>query len=89
MVRSGEATPVAWDDEVDEIIGGDLTAVLGYVTPASGVVISPVAWCGQTHGRGIDGRSGPERGTGARVNVRKAGRHLAGRERLLHTTPGS
>lgn len=34
---------VGWDNKVDEIIGGDLTAVLGYVTPASGVVISPVA----------------------------------------------
>ena len=32
-----------WSDAEDAIIGGDLTAALGYVTPAGGVVITPVA----------------------------------------------
>jgi Pyridoxamine 5'-phosphate oxidase len=35
--------PVSWPDSVDEIIGGDLTAALAYVTPAGGVVVTPVA----------------------------------------------
>jgi hypothetical protein len=34
---------VSWPDAADEIIGGDLTAVLGYLTPAGGVVLTPVA----------------------------------------------
>jgi hypothetical protein len=34
---------MSWSDEVDAIIGGDLTAGLAYVTPAGGVVITPVA----------------------------------------------
>src|SRR6267378_4310783 len=32
-----------WSEREDGIIGGDLTAALGYVTPAGGVVITPVA----------------------------------------------
>jgi hypothetical protein len=32
-----------WSDEVDEVLDGDLTTGLGYVTPAGGVVISAVA----------------------------------------------
>src|ERR671936_2611378 len=32
-----------WSDVDDEIIGGDLTAALGYVTPASGAVVTVVA----------------------------------------------
>jgi hypothetical protein len=35
--------PVSWSDDVDEILGGDLTAGLGYVTPAGGVVVMAVA----------------------------------------------
>jgi hypothetical protein len=35
--------PVAWSDEVDEIIAGDLTAALAYVTPAGGAVVTAVA----------------------------------------------
>jgi hypothetical protein len=32
-----------WSDEVDEILDGDLVAGLAYLTPARGVVISPIA----------------------------------------------
>jgi hypothetical protein len=32
-----------WSDVDDEIIGGDLTAALAYVTPAGGAVLTPVA----------------------------------------------
>jgi hypothetical protein len=35
--------PVSWPDQVDEIFGGDLTAALGYVTPARGTVVMAVA----------------------------------------------
>lgn len=32
----------SWTDEVDEILGGDQALLLGYVTPARGVVLTPV-----------------------------------------------
>ncbi len=32
-----------WSDEVDEILGGDLAAGFAYLTPAKGVVITPMA----------------------------------------------
>jgi hypothetical protein len=32
-----------WDDAVDELLAGDLTAALGYRTPAGGVVVQAVA----------------------------------------------
>jgi hypothetical protein len=35
--------PVAWSDEADEIIGGDLTAGVVYATPAGGAVVTAVA----------------------------------------------
>jgi hypothetical protein len=35
--------PVAWSDAADEIIGGDLTAGVAYVTPAGGAVVTAVA----------------------------------------------
>ena len=35
--------PVAWDDATDAILAGDLTAALGYRTPAGGVVVQAVA----------------------------------------------
>jgi hypothetical protein len=35
--------PVSWPDHVDEILGGDLTAALGYATPAQGAVVMAVA----------------------------------------------
>jgi hypothetical protein len=34
---------VHWPDDVDEIIAGDLTAALAYVTPAGGAVVTAVA----------------------------------------------
>src|SRR3954464_5453958 len=36
-------TPVQWPDEVDEVIGGDITAGVAYVTPAGGAVVTAVA----------------------------------------------
>ena len=35
-----------WDERVDEILGSDPTAVLAFVTPASGVVVTPVSTFG-------------------------------------------
>lgn len=35
--------PVAWDDDIDDVLGGDLTAALAYVTPAGGAVVTAVA----------------------------------------------
>src|SRR2546427_12787587 len=35
--------PVAWPDDVDRVIDGDLTAALSYVTPAGGAVVTAVA----------------------------------------------
>jgi len=35
--------PVTWSDAADEIIGGDLTAAVAYVTPAGGAVVTAVA----------------------------------------------
>jgi hypothetical protein len=37
---------VSWSDEVDEILGGDLAVGLAYLTPAKGVMISPMATLG-------------------------------------------
>jgi nitroimidazol reductase NimA-like FMN-containing flavoprotein (pyridoxamine 5'-phosphate oxidase superfamily) len=34
---------VTWDDEIDSVLAGDLTAALGYRTPAGGVVLVAVA----------------------------------------------
>jgi hypothetical protein len=34
---------VVWDDEIDSILGGDLTAALGYRTPAGGTIVVAVA----------------------------------------------
>ncbi|MEA2423547.1 MAG: hypothetical protein QOF55_2646 [Thermoleophilaceae bacterium] len=36
-------SPVQWPDEIDDVIGGDLTAALAYVTPAGGAVVTAVA----------------------------------------------
>ncbi len=35
-------TPL-WSDADDQMLGGDLTAALGYLTPAGVVVVTPVA----------------------------------------------
>ena len=40
------ATPVAWSDEVDDVLRGDITAAVAYVTPAGGAVVTAVAPCG-------------------------------------------
>jgi hypothetical protein len=37
------ASKLTWSDDVDAIIGGDVTAGLAYVTPAGGTVLSAVA----------------------------------------------
>ncbi len=37
---------VTWSDEVDEIMAGDLAVGLAYLTPAKGVLISPMATLG-------------------------------------------
>ena len=37
------APSVSWSDEVDEILGGDLAVGLAYLTPAKGVLITPMA----------------------------------------------
>ena len=34
---------ITWDDEVEKVLAGDLTAALGYRTPAGGVVVQAVA----------------------------------------------
>jgi hypothetical protein len=34
---------VSWPDEVDDVLGGDLTAALAYLTPAGGAVVTAVA----------------------------------------------
>src|SRR5437660_2964178 len=35
--------PVTWSDTADEIIPGDLTTAVAFVTPAGGAVVPPVA----------------------------------------------
>src|SRR3954449_4306860 len=35
--------PTTWPDEVDQVIAGDMTAALAYVTPAGGAVVTAVA----------------------------------------------
>src|SRR3954467_13544596 len=35
--------PVQWSDAIDDVIGGDLTSALAYVTPAGGAVVTAVA----------------------------------------------
>src|SRR3989440_418219 len=37
------AAPVTWSDEVDDVLAGDLTAGLAYLTPAGGAVVTAVA----------------------------------------------
>jgi hypothetical protein len=42
--RASAAVP--WPDDVDDVLGGDVTAALAYVTPAGGAVVTAVATCG-------------------------------------------
>ena len=37
---------VSWPDDVEEVLGGDMTAALAYLTPAGGSVVAAVAPCG-------------------------------------------
>jgi hypothetical protein len=37
---------IRWPAEVDDVLTGDLTAALGYITPAGGAVVTAVAPCG-------------------------------------------
>ena len=41
--RAWNDEPVRWSDEVDEVIRGDLTAAVAYLTPAGGAVVTAVA----------------------------------------------
>src|SRR3954468_24801935 len=34
---------LVWPDEVDDVLGGDLTCAIAYVTPARGAVVTAVA----------------------------------------------
>jgi hypothetical protein len=38
--------PVRWSAGVDEVLNGDITAAVAYLTPAGGVVVTAVAPCG-------------------------------------------
>jgi hypothetical protein len=38
--------PVRWSADVDEVISGDITAAVSYLTPAGGAVVMAVAPCG-------------------------------------------
>jgi hypothetical protein len=42
----GAGMSVRWPAEIDDVLKGDLTAALGYVTPAGGAVVTAVAPCG-------------------------------------------
>src|SRR3954453_6796910 len=42
-------TPVEWPNAIDEVIGGDLTAALAYVTPAGGSVVTAGRTIGVRH----------------------------------------
>ncbi len=47
---------VEWPDDVDAVIGGDLTAAAAYTTPAGGAVVTGVAPCGlRDRARGLAG----------------------------------
>ena len=55
---------VSWSDEVDEILASDLAAGFAYLTPAKGVVITPMAPLGLR-----DREAGTVTETGIRFNV--------------------
>jgi hypothetical protein len=48
--------PVRWSDEFDEVIRGDLAAVVAYITPAGGAVVTAV--CPAGIGRREEGEAG-------------------------------
>src|SRR3569623_1530546 len=43
MSKAPYADVLGWNDEVDAVIGGDLTAAVAYGTPAGGAVVTAVA----------------------------------------------
>src|SRR3954465_15355826 len=47
---------VSWSDDIDDVLRGDITAAVAYVTPAGGAVATAGAPCG------IDDRAGGARG---------------------------
>jgi hypothetical protein len=42
-MRAATSNVTAWPDEIDQILAGDLTAALAYMTPAGGSVVTAVA----------------------------------------------
>jgi hypothetical protein len=42
----GAGMSIRWPAEVDDVLTGDITAALGYLTPAGGAVVTAVAPCG-------------------------------------------
>src|SRR5262249_30271259 len=64
--HAGSVT-VTWSDEVDDVLRGDITAALAYVTPAGGAGVTAVGPCGLGgRARGEGGRGG----SGARAGGR-------------------
>ena len=43
MLKTPYPKSVTWSDEVDEVLGGDLTAAVAYGTPAGGAVVTAIA----------------------------------------------
>jgi hypothetical protein len=43
MPSTPNSESVTWSDHVDEVLGGDLTAAIAYLTPAGGAVVTAVA----------------------------------------------
>jgi hypothetical protein len=43
MLKTPYPKSVTWSDEVDDVIGGDLTAAVAYGTPAGGAVVTAIA----------------------------------------------
>ena len=64
-----QETRVSWPDEVDQVLDGDLTAALAYMTPAGGSVVTAVAPLG-LRDRGLEIVSCPSCGR-AQVDVYK------------------
>ena len=79
--------PFMWPDSVDEILYGDQAVALAYCTPASGVVIAPLTNFGirdreagtvtLNSSVGAWTQRPPGRGTGPRLNHRRAAKRAA------------
>jgi len=68
---------VTWTDEIDDVLGGDLTAALAYVTPARGAVVTAVAPIGLPDPNWLEGTVQPQSGAEPRVDVQRAAKRLA------------